>query len=119
MEYVLPTSHLIFISAGLSAVEDAALESALFPDGVAAFLDFEQPEDSAPAAMTQRRRMTGMFLIEILIRSDNLLSFAGYLALFCFRRPAIANRMDGTVAANIMGQSQVVTIAKAMRKNAL
>jgi len=119
MEYFLPTSHLIFISAGLSAVEEAALESALFPDGIAAFLDFEQPEDNAPAVMTHSRRMKGVFLMEILIRSDNSLNFAGYPALFCFRHPAIANRMDGTVAANIVGQSQVVTRAKAMRKNAL
>lgn len=98
---------------------ETALESALFPDGVAAFLDFEQPEDNAPAAMAQRRRMKERVLIEILVRSDNSLNFAVYLGLFCFRCLAIAIRMDGTVAANIVGQSQVVTSEKAMRKNAL
>jgi hypothetical protein len=63
MGYSLPTVHLIFISTGLSDAPEAMVESALFPDWVAAFLDFEQPADNRQPVTAQSVRMTTSFFI--------------------------------------------------------
>jgi hypothetical protein len=61
--YFFPTVHFILISTGPSAVAEATLESALFPDFVGAFLDFEQPANNKQPVAAQSVRMTASFFM--------------------------------------------------------